>query len=75
MAPLARTAVAVVRDETVVVERQRTSTRTGQSYGTGGRVGQVEFAGELAAALPFLRVGEQTGLGGGWYRIGKVINW
>ena len=45
LAPLARAAVAVVRDETVVVERQRTSTRTGQSYGTGGRVGQVEFAG------------------------------
>ena len=75
LAPLARAAVAVVRDETVVVERQRTSTRTGQSYGTGGRVGQVEFAGELTAAMAFLRVGEQTGLGGGWYRIGKVINW
>lgn len=75
LAPLARGAVEVVRDETVVMERQRTSTRTGQTYGTAGRVGLVEYAGELTAALPFLRAGEQTGLGGGWYRIAKVINW
>ena len=75
LAPLARGAVEVVRDETRRVERERTSTRTGQSYGTGGRVGMVEYAGELTAALPFLRAGEQTGLGGGWYRIVKVINW
>jgi hypothetical protein len=75
LAPLSRAAVTVVRDGTRVVDRQRTSTRTGQSYGTGGRVGPVEYAGELTAAMPFLRLGEQTGLGGGWYRIGKVINW
>jgi len=25
--------------------------------------------------MPFLLLGEQTGLGGGWYKIGKVINW
>ena len=75
LAPLSRDDLRVVRNETVVVERQRTSTRTGQSYGTGGRVGQVEYAGELAAAMPFLRAGEQTGLGGGWFKIAKVINW
>jgi len=35
----------------------------------------VEYAGELTAVMPFLLLGEQTGLGGGWYKIGKVINW
>lgn len=66
LAPLTRAAVTVVRDETRRVERQRTSTRTGQTYGTGGRMGPVEYAGDLTAAMPFLRLGEQTGLGGGW---------
>ncbi len=75
LAPLARAEVTVIRDGTRIVERQRTSTRTGQSYGTGGRMGPVEYAGELTAVMPFLLLGEQTGLGGGWYKIGKVINW
>ena len=42
---------------------QRTSSRTGQTHPIGGFTGAVEYEGELAEFLPWLRGGEFTGVG------------
>ena len=67
--PLERVKVRVVRDETRHIERQRFSTRTGQTYETGGVVGMLTYEGSLAAAIPYLEVGQWTGIGDGHYEI------
>jgi Uncharacterized conserved protein (DUF2276). len=43
--------------------RERTSSRTGQTHPIGGFTGIVEYAGELAPFIPWLRVAEWTGVG------------
>ncbi len=62
-------AVEVVRDATEWVDRERLSTRTGQRYQTGGRVGEIVYAGPLTAAWPYLETGEWTGVGNGHYEV------
>lgn len=71
LAPLPRATVELANDATAPVARERLSTRTGQRYETGGSVGRVQYRGPLDHAVPFLRAGEWTGVGGGAY----VINW
>lgn len=67
--PLERTDVRALRDDTSIRSRQRRSTRTGQQYDTGGIVGEIEYSGPLGRALPFLRLGQWTGVGNGFYEI------
>ncbi|HEU0122165.1 MAG TPA: hypothetical protein VFQ91_16670 [Bryobacteraceae bacterium] len=61
--------ITLANDQTTLTPRARYSTRTGQTYGTGGRTGTFTYQGDLAAALPILRLGEATGLAGGWFQM------
>jgi hypothetical protein len=61
--------VELIRDETVWVDRERLSTRTGQRYQTGGRVGEIVYAGALTGAFPYLETGQWTGAGNGLYEV------
>jgi len=45
------------------VEVERFSTRTRQSHPLGGFAGSVEYEGDLAPFLPYLRAGEWSGVG------------
>ncbi len=67
--PLERAEVEIRRDGTSIHSRQRQSTRTGQRYDTRGIKGEIEYSGSLTGALPFLRLGQWTGIGNGFYEI------
>jgi hypothetical protein len=43
--------------------RERRSSRTGQSHPIGGWTGTLRYSGDLTEFLPFLRVGQWTGVG------------
>jgi hypothetical protein len=45
------------------VEVARHSSRTGQTHGLGGFVGEAEYAGELTEFVPLLTAGQWTGVG------------
>ncbi len=45
------------------VEAGRRSAHTGQTHSIGGVVGDVEYEGDLAEFVPYLRAGELTGVG------------
>ena len=55
--------VRIVRSTLTRVDVSRQSSRTGQRHSIGGVVGEVEYEGDLGMLLPFLRVGEWTGVG------------
>jgi hypothetical protein len=55
--------VRIARSSLRRVEVERFSARTRQSHSLGGFVGEVEYAGDLAAFMPYLRGGEWTGAG------------
>lgn len=66
---LPRTAVTLTVNRTQPIARTRLSTRTGQQYGTGGLIGELEYQGDLTTAAPWLQAGQWTGAGGGAYEI------
>jgi hypothetical protein len=45
------------------VETSRRSSRTGQIHSLGGFVGEVEYEGDLAEFVPYLRAAQWTGVG------------
>ena len=45
------------------VAAERQSSRTGQTHPLSGFVGQVTYTGNLDAFLPYLRIGQYTGVG------------
>ncbi len=53
----------MVRREIHEVSAQRRSRGTGQTHSLGGFVGEVEYAGDLAEFVPYLRAGRFTGVG------------
>jgi hypothetical protein len=70
--PLTRLAtvdVRITRNDTRFIQRHRHSTRTGQTYETGGIIGEVEYAGALTQALPFLELGQWTGFANGFFTL------
>ena len=56
-------AVEIARCELRRVESERLSSRTGQRHSLGGFVGEVEYVGEMARFVEFLRVGAWVGVG------------
>ncbi len=55
--------VRIVKSCLRQVETHRLSSRTGQRHPLSGFVGEIEYAGEIAQFLPFLKAGEWTGVG------------
>ena len=55
--------VRISRSSLRRVEVERFSARTGRSHPLGGFVGSVEYEGDLARFLPYLRAGEWSGVG------------
>ena len=55
--------VEIGRCELRRVESERLSSRTGQRHSLGGFVGEVEYVGEMARFVDFLRVGAWVGVG------------
>jgi hypothetical protein len=55
--------VRTIRGEVREVAAQRRSRRTGQTHSLGGFVGEVEYEGDLAEFLPYLRAAAFTGVG------------
>ncbi len=55
--------VEIARCELRRVESERLSSRTGQRHSLGGFVGEVEYVGEMARFVEFLRVGAWVGVG------------
>ena len=55
--------VRIARCDLTHVAAERRSSRTGQTHPIGGFVGEVEYEGELAEFIPFLRAAEWTGIG------------
>jgi CRISPR-associated endoribonuclease Cas6 len=55
--------VRTVKCDLAFRDISRLSSRTGAVHGIGGVVGQVDYAGELAEFLPFLRAGWWIGAG------------
>lgn len=53
----------IERCELRQVEVMRRSSRSGQSHLLGGFVGEVEYSGDFAESLPWLRAAEWTGVG------------
>jgi hypothetical protein len=45
------------------VKVERHSRHTGQTHGLGGFVGEVEYHGNLAEFMPYLRAAHWTGVG------------
>jgi hypothetical protein len=45
------------------VKVERKSSRTGQSHGIGGFLGEVEYEGNIAEFLPYLEAARWTGVG------------
>lgn len=56
-------AVRLTRAELRQAEFERRSSRTGQRHPLGGFLGWVEYQGALGEFVPWLRVGEATGVG------------
>jgi len=56
-------AMRMVRCEVKSVERERTSSRTGQTHSIGGFTGEAEYEGELGEFAPFLDAAVYTGAG------------
>jgi len=56
-------AVRLARCDLRHVETERRSGHTGQVHPLGGFVGMVEYEGELAEFIPFLKAAEWTGVG------------
>jgi hypothetical protein len=55
--------VRMTRCEITSVEVTRRSSRTGQTHGIGGFVGQAEYTGDLREFIPYLRAAQWTGVG------------
>jgi hypothetical protein len=55
--------IKLIRCDTHAVSAHRRSRRTGQTHSLGGLVGEVEYEGDLAEFLPYLRAGRFTGAG------------
>jgi hypothetical protein len=55
--------VRTIRGAVREVAAQRRSRRTGQTHSLGGFVGEVEYEGDLAEFLPYLRAAAFTGVG------------
>lgn len=56
-------AVRIVRADLSYSSASRRSTKTGQRHPLGGFTGEVEYEGDLAEFLPFLKAGRWTGVG------------
>jgi hypothetical protein len=56
-------AVRMTRCELSQTKASRRSSRTGQTHPLGGFVGEAEYEGEVGEFLPYLRLGQWTGVG------------
>ena len=55
--------IAITCSELTHHDVSRRSSRTGQTHGLGGFVGEVSYAGDLAEFLTYLQAGQWTGVG------------
>ena len=55
--------VRLAESEIRHVEAERRSSRTGQTHPLSGFVGRANYEGDLAEFVPYLRIGEYTGVG------------
>jgi hypothetical protein len=62
LAHLAR-AVRITHSDLRQVKAERTSSRTGQTHALSGFIGETTYEGELAPFMPYLTIGQYTGVG------------
>jgi hypothetical protein len=56
-------AIALVTADLHKVDAQRTSSRTGQTHPLSGFVGSATYSGNLTPFMPYLEIGQHTGVG------------